>query len=78
MSRDVRDDQVEPFQNVQLQNDALVGTINPRERPDITVTITSRLIADNRCAGTAKYRTKDGADEGSWDLTGQRMDAVDI
>jgi hypothetical protein len=69
----VEKDQPEPFQNVQLRDDLLVGTISPQERPDITVTLESRLAAPDRCTGTARYRSKDGSDSGSWNFTGQRV-----
>jgi len=69
----VADGEPQPFQNVQLQGDTLVGTIAPREHPDITVTCESKLKAADQCEGKATYRTKDGSDSGQWSLTGRRI-----
>ncbi len=67
------DDVLQPFQNVQLQGDRLVGTITPKERPDVTVTCEATLKATDQCEGKATYRTKDGADTGQWNFTGKRI-----
>ena len=68
----VANDQPQSFQNVRLQGDKLVATIEPRERPDVKVTLEARLKAENECEGTATHRSKDG-DSGSWNFSGQRM-----
>lgn len=63
----------QPFQNVQFHGDKLVGTIVPRERPDVTITCESTLKAANYCEGKATYRTKNGSDTGQWSFTGKRI-----
>jgi hypothetical protein len=63
----------QPFKDVRLQGDKLVGTIVPPERPDITVTCESSLKSPDQCTGTATYRTRDGGDTGSWKFGGRRL-----
>ena len=69
----IGDKEPQPFENVQLQGDKLVGTITPQEQPDITITCESALKAADQCAGTATYRSKDGGATGSWGFSGKRM-----
>ena len=69
----VADGEPQPFKNVQLQGDKLVGTIAPQEHPDITVTCESKLKAADQCEGKATFRNKDGSDSGQWSFTGKRM-----
>ena len=69
----IGDKEPQPFQGVELQGDKLIGTITPQERPDITVTCEAKLKADDQCEGTARYRSKDGGDTGSWGFNGKRM-----
>ncbi|MHB8864671.1 MAG: hypothetical protein ACYC6N_19875 [Pirellulaceae bacterium] len=70
----VGDGKPQPFQDVQLQGDTLVGKLDPQERPDVTVMLESKLTAENQCTGTAKYKSKTGNDAGQWSFTGQRME----
>ncbi|MBM4091621.1 MAG: hypothetical protein FJ276_19665 [Planctomycetes bacterium] len=69
----VADGEPQPFKTVQLQGDKLVGTITPKERPDVTVTCESTLRAADQCEGKATYRTKDGSDSGQWGFIGKRL-----
>jgi hypothetical protein len=69
----IGDQEPQPFENVRLQGDKLVGTITPQERPDITITCESTLKVANECAGKATYRTKSGSDTESWTFTGKRL-----
>jgi hypothetical protein len=69
----VAEGEPQPFKNVQLQGDKLVGTITPKEHPDVTVTCESKLKATDQCEGKATYRTKDGSDSGQWNFTGKRI-----
>jgi len=68
----VGDDQIEPFTDVQLKDDTLVGTIKPQGQPDITVTLEAKQTAANQCEGIGKYKDEDG-EAGSWKFTGQRV-----
>jgi hypothetical protein len=67
------DEEPQPFENVRLQGDKLVGTLTPQERPDITITCEATLKAADQCTGTATYRSKDGRDTGNWAFSGQRL-----
>ncbi len=69
----VADGEPQPFKNVRLQGDKLVGTIAPRERQDVTITCESTLKAMDQCEGKATYRTKNGSDTGQWSFTGKRI-----
>jgi hypothetical protein len=69
----VGDDQPEAFKDVQLKDDTLVGTINPKVEPNVTVTLEAKLKAENECEGTGKFRSADGK-TGSWNFTGKRID----
>ena len=44
-----------------------------QEHPGVEVTLESRLTAENQCAGTAKFRSKNGGDAGSFNFKGERM-----
>jgi len=68
----VGDDEPEAFTNVQLKDDTLVGTIKPKERPDVTVTLEAKLKAEDECEGIGRFTSEDG-DTGSWNLTGKRI-----
>lgn len=68
----IGDEQPESFKDVQLKDDMLVGTIRPKERPDVTVTLEAKLKAENECEGTGKFESADG-ETGSWKFTGQRI-----
>ncbi len=69
----VADGEPQQFQNVRLQGDTLVGTITPREHPNVTVTCESTLKATDQCEGKATYRTKGSAETGQWSFTGKRI-----
>lgn len=62
----------QPFEKVALKGDTLVGTITPRERPDVTITCEAKLGAQDHCTGTATYKTQTG-DTGDWEFTGKRL-----
>ncbi len=63
----------EAFQNVVLKGESLTGTLKPAEHPGVEVTLESRLTADNQCTGTAKFRSQNGGDAGSFNFKGERM-----
>lgn len=63
----------EAFQKVELKGETLVGSLNPQEHPGMEVTLESRMTAENQCAGTAKFRSKNGGDAGSFNFKGERM-----
>ncbi len=68
----VGNDGLEAMKNVQLKNDLLVGTIKPKEHPDVTVTLEARLKGEDACEGVGKYQSPDG-DSGSWKFAGKRL-----
>lgn len=68
----VGDNGLEAMQNVQLNDDLLVGSIKPQERPEMTVTLQARLDGKDSCAGVGKYRSS-GGDSGSWKFAGKRL-----
>jgi len=68
----VADDQAEAMKDVQLKDDTLVGTIEPKDHPGITVTLEARLTDDNACEGVGKYQSADGL-SGSWEFAGKRF-----
>jgi hypothetical protein len=67
----------EPFKDVRLEGDALVGKIVPKEQSDVTVTLRAELKEENQCAGTGSYVDQYG-DSGSWNFTGQRLSPSDF
>lgn len=69
----VGDQGPEAFQNVALKGETLVGTLSPKEHPGVEVTLESKLTGDNKCAGTAKFRSKNGGDAGSFEFKGERL-----
>lgn len=69
----VADQQPEPFRDVQLKGETLVGTISPQERPGMTVTLESKLNGENQCVGTARYHSTRGDGAGQWSFVGHRM-----
>lgn len=68
----VDDDEPQRFKEVRIEDDTLVGTIRPQERPEIRVTLRARLSGENACEGTGEYRAESG-DSGSWSFTGKRV-----
>ena len=73
----VGDDGLEAMKDVQLEDDTLVGSITPKEHPEITVTLQARLKGDDACGGVGSYRSPDG-DSGSWEFTGKRIALSDF
>lgn len=67
----VNGDDVQPFQDVKLQGDTLVGTIAPGEEPGVMLKVKSRLSGENQCKGVINYKTDQEA--GSLTFTGQRI-----
>ncbi len=66
-------DQPEPFRDLELKGDTLVGTIQPKDFPSVTVDVEAKLIGDDRCAGTAKFREGASGVTGSFRFSGQRV-----
>ena len=62
----------EAFQDVQLKGETLIGSLSPKERPDVKLTLEATWKGDGKCQGTAKYRDNQGH-SGSFEFTGQRM-----
>jgi hypothetical protein len=63
----------EAFQKVEIKGETLVATLNPQEHPGMEVTLESHLTGENQCAGTAKFKNKNGGDTGSFEFTGKRL-----
>ena len=68
----VGDDGLEAMKNVQLKDDVLVGTLKPKEHPEVTVSLEARLTGEGACEGVGKFKSPDG-DSGSWKFTGKRL-----
>ena len=66
-------DQPEPFRDVELKGDTLVGTLQLKEFPSVTLTLDATLTGDDKCAGTVKYREGSSAASGSFRFSGQRV-----
>lgn len=66
-------DQPEPFRGVELKGDTLVGTLQPKEFPSVTLDVEATLAGDGRCAGTAKFREGASGVSGSFRFSGQRV-----
>lgn len=69
----VNDDKLQPFRDVRLEGDRLVGKIRPQEEPDVTVSCEASLKADDCCKGTATYRNAADGASGSFAFTGERV-----
>lgn len=65
-------DDVQPFKDVKLRGDTLVGTIVPKEEPGMTLTVKARMAGQNKCTGVINYRGDDEA--GSLTFAGQRIE----
>jgi hypothetical protein len=65
-------DEPEAFQDVQLKGETLVGSLTPKERPEVKVTLEATWTGDGQTRGTAKYRDDQGH-SGSFGFTGQRL-----
>jgi hypothetical protein len=74
----VGDDEIQPFEEVQLKDDVLVGTIAPKDEAGIKVTVEAKITAENQCEGEGRFKTADG-ESGAFDFTGKRLslDAAD-
>jgi hypothetical protein len=68
----VSDQGAQPFKDVRMEGEALVGKIVPKEQSDVTVTLKAELKSENECAGTGSYVDEYG-DSGSWNFTGKRL-----
>ncbi len=68
----VGNDGPEAMKNVQLKNDLLVGAIEPKEQPGMTVTLEARLQGEGACEGVGKYKSTYG-DSGNWKFSGKRL-----
>jgi hypothetical protein len=73
----VSDSGPEPFKDVRLEGDALVGKIVPKEQSGVTVTLKAELKAEGKCAGTGSYVDQYG-DSGSWSFTGKRINPSSV
>lgn len=73
----VEEDEPEAFKTVQLEDDALVLTIRPKERDDVLVTIKATLETEGKCIGEGTYMTDDG-ESGGWDLKGKRVSPAEF
>ena len=68
----VEKDKPEAFKEVRLKDDALLLTIRPKERPDVTVTLDAKLKKDGVCYGTGTFVTDSGETE-SCEFQGKRV-----